>query len=193
MAMQRVAAEAVEGISVHDIATSTSGGETEGGRGLPRRLAARSRGGSGQTRRLWQLRRRGCCLRRALRRKAPTGTNMRKPQAMKIFLFALLFQGKKESQLVSKTMPRLKISDPLSHLGSESSMVILQLVGELIDNILDFESKAPDLLYEDASGIVGVLELLSALKEGLHALQFLLHIMYLSEEACKGRCFLAEQ
>ncbi|KAF2918612.1 hypothetical protein DAI22_08g069800 [Oryza sativa Japonica Group] len=54
MAMQRVAAEAVEGISVHDIATSTSGGETEGSRGLPRRLAARSRGGSGQTRRLWQ-------------------------------------------------------------------------------------------------------------------------------------------
>lgn len=49
--------------------------------------------------------------------------------------------------------------EPLLHLASEPSMLaVLQLVGELVDDVLDLEGEAPDLTNEDGYCLIGVLE-----------------------------------
>uniref|UniRef100_A0A8R7JVF4 Uncharacterized protein n=1 Tax=Triticum urartu TaxID=4572 RepID=A0A8R7JVF4_TRIUA len=84
--------------------------------------------------------------------------------------------------------------EPLLHLASEPSMLaVLQLVGELIDDVFDLEGEAPDLADEDSSGLVGVLEPLCLLQVGLNALKLLLGPANLAEEAPEGGGFLAQQ
>jgi hypothetical protein len=77
-------------------------------------------------------------------------------------------------QLVRKPAPGLDMFDPFCRLGSKSSM----LVGELIDNILDLKSEAPNPLDKEAGGLIGVLE-------PLCPFQCMLSSSYLASRICK--------